>query len=168
MAPVSLDSADAAARRRERDVHRHRHVGLLVDDRGEGVARVGRGRARRRADPHREPHVGPPPAGDPVPGARCGAGAPLVGADRLPVHAAGVLPLRLHPRLPHPRRAGDDCTRSPGSFLYGVFAAKVLIVRSRRYPHWVPPVVGGTLATLLVALWLTSSLWYFTNVRFGF
>ena len=55
-----------------------------------------------------------------------------------------------------------------GSFLYGVFAAKVLIVRSRQYPHWVPPVIGGTLATMLVALWLTSSFWYFTNVRFGF
>jgi hypothetical protein len=55
-----------------------------------------------------------------------------------------------------------------GSFLYGVFAAKVLIVRSRAYPHWVPPVVGGTLAVLLVTLWLTSSYWYFTEVRFGF
>jgi uncharacterized protein DUF6529 len=55
-----------------------------------------------------------------------------------------------------------------GSFVYGVFAAKVLIVRSRAYPHWVPPVVGGTLAVVLVTLWLTSSLWYFTNVRFGF
>ncbi len=55
-----------------------------------------------------------------------------------------------------------------GSFVYGVFAAKVLIVRSRAYPHWVPPVVGGTLAATLVTLWLTSSLWYFTNVRFGF
>jgi hypothetical protein len=54
-----------------------------------------------------------------------------------------------------------------GSFVYGVFAAKVLIVRSRAYPHWVPPVVGGTLAVTLVALWLTSSYWYFTNVRFG-
>jgi len=55
-----------------------------------------------------------------------------------------------------------------GSFVYGVFAAKVLIVRSRRYPHWVPPVMGGTLAVVLTALWLTSSFWYFTNVRFGF
>ncbi len=54
-----------------------------------------------------------------------------------------------------------------GSFVYGVFAAKVLIVRSRAYPHWVPPVAGGTLAALLVTLWLTSGLWYFTNVRFG-
>jgi hypothetical protein len=55
-----------------------------------------------------------------------------------------------------------------GSFLYGVFAAKVLIVRSRVYPHWVPPVVGGTLAVVLVGLWLTSAYWYFTDVRFGF
>lgn len=55
-----------------------------------------------------------------------------------------------------------------GSFVYGVFAAKVLIVRSKRYPHWVPPAMGGTLAVMLTTLWLTSSFWYFTNVRFGF
>lgn len=55
-----------------------------------------------------------------------------------------------------------------GSFLYGVFAAKVLIVRSKAYPHWVPPVAGGTLAAGLTTLWLTSSLWYFTRIRFGF
>ena len=55
-----------------------------------------------------------------------------------------------------------------GSFVYGVFAANVLIVRSRRYPHWVPPVMGGALALALTTLWLTSSFWYFTNVRFGF
>ena len=55
-----------------------------------------------------------------------------------------------------------------GSIVYGVFAAKVLIIREKGYPHWVLPVVGGTLAGLLVTLWLTSALWYFTNVRFGF
>jgi hypothetical protein len=37
-----------------------------------------------------------------------------------------------------------------------------------RYPHWVLPVAGGVLATTLLVLWVTSSLWYFTNVRFGF
>jgi hypothetical protein len=30
------------------------------------------------------------------------------------------------------------------------------------------PVAGGTLFSVLVALWSTSSLWYFTEVRFGF
>ena len=29
-------------------------------------------------------------------------------------------------------------------------------------------VIGLTLASLLLVLWLTSSLWYFTTVRFGF
>ena len=55
-----------------------------------------------------------------------------------------------------------------GTFLYGVFAAKVLIVRDRSLPAWALPTAGLTLASMLVALWLTSSLWYFTTVRFGF
>jgi hypothetical protein len=54
-----------------------------------------------------------------------------------------------------------------GTFLYGVFAAKILIVRDRELPGWVLPVAGVTLASLLGVLWATSSLWYFTNVRFG-
>jgi len=55
-----------------------------------------------------------------------------------------------------------------GTFFYGVFAAKVLIVRDRSLPGWALPVAGATLASTLGLLWLTSSLWYFTNVRFGF
>ena len=55
-----------------------------------------------------------------------------------------------------------------GMFLYGVFAAKVLIVRDHSLPAWALPTAGLTLASLLLALWLTSSLWYFTTVRFGF
>jgi hypothetical protein len=55
-----------------------------------------------------------------------------------------------------------------GTFIYGVFAAKVWYVRDRDHPRWVVPIVGGTLFTVLVALWSTSSLWYFTQVRFGF
>ena len=55
-----------------------------------------------------------------------------------------------------------------GTFLYGVFAAKVLIVRDHALPGWMLPVAGLTLASTLGLLWLTSSLWYFTNVRFGF
>jgi hypothetical protein len=55
-----------------------------------------------------------------------------------------------------------------GTFVYGVFAAKMLIIREKGYPHWVLPVVGGSLAVLLTTLWVTSALWYFTNVRFGF
>jgi hypothetical protein len=54
-----------------------------------------------------------------------------------------------------------------GSFVYGVLAAKVLVIRWKGYPHWVLPLLGGSLAAILAILWLTSSLWYFTNVRFG-
>jgi hypothetical protein len=55
-----------------------------------------------------------------------------------------------------------------GTVLYGVFAAKVLVVRDHSLPAWALPTAGLTLASLLLALWLSSSLWYFTNVRFGF
>lgn len=55
-----------------------------------------------------------------------------------------------------------------GTFFYGMFAAKVLIVRDRALPGWALPTAGLTLASMLGVLWLTSSLWYFTNVRFGF
>jgi hypothetical protein len=50
-----------------------------------------------------------------------------------------------------------------GSFVYGVFVVKVLFVRNHSYPGWVLPVAGGTLFATLAALWLSSSLWYFTN-----
>ena len=55
-----------------------------------------------------------------------------------------------------------------GCFVYGVFAAKVLIVRDRALPGWALPAAGATMASVLGVIWLTSSLWYFTNVRFGF
>jgi hypothetical protein len=55
-----------------------------------------------------------------------------------------------------------------GSFLYGVFVAKVLVVRDRSLPGWALPVAGATLASTLGLIWLTSSLWYFTNVELGF
>jgi Family of unknown function (DUF6529) len=55
-----------------------------------------------------------------------------------------------------------------GSFVYGVFAVKIFFVHDHDHPRWTLPVVGGTLAAVLVALWLTSAYWYFTEVRFGF
>ena len=55
-----------------------------------------------------------------------------------------------------------------GSFVYGVFAVKMLFVRSRSYPGWLLPVASGTMFAVLVGLWGSSSLWYFTNIRFGF
>lgn len=50
-----------------------------------------------------------------------------------------------------------------GCLFYGVFVTKMLTLRSRRVPAWALPWLGGTLATVLLALWLTSSLWYFTH-----
>jgi hypothetical protein len=55
-----------------------------------------------------------------------------------------------------------------GSFVYGVFAVKVLFVRDRDHPRWTLPLVGGTLFSVLAVLWATSAYWYFTQVRFGF
>ena len=51
-----------------------------------------------------------------------------------------------------------------GCMFYGAFATKVLAVRSHRMPGWALPVVGGALFTLLVLIWLTSSLWFFRTV----
>jgi hypothetical protein len=55
-----------------------------------------------------------------------------------------------------------------GSFLYGVLAAKLLVLRSRAFPGWTLPVAGGTLFAVLAVMWITSSWWYFTEVDFGF
>ena len=55
-----------------------------------------------------------------------------------------------------------------GTFVYGVFVAKVVVVRDRSLPGWALPAAGVTLASTLGLLWATSALWYFVNVRFGF
>ena len=49
-----------------------------------------------------------------------------------------------------------------GSTFYGAFVAKVLIVRSNKFKDWVLPVAGGLLFSILLGLWLTSALWFFT------
>src|SRR4051812_26525984 len=46
-----------------------------------------------------------------------------------------------------------------GCAFYGAFTIKVLCVRSDRMPPWALPVVGSTVFTILVVLWLTSALW---------
>jgi uncharacterized protein DUF6529 len=48
-----------------------------------------------------------------------------------------------------------------GCAFYGAFAAKVVLVRSRRVPGWALPVVGGSLLTTVVLLWLTGAWWFF-------
>jgi len=52
-----------------------------------------------------------------------------------------------------------------GCFLYGAFAAKVILVQSKRLPGWVLPVTGGTLAVTVVAIWYTSALWYYNGFQ---
>ena len=48
-----------------------------------------------------------------------------------------------------------------GCAFYGAFAAKVLLVHSRRIPGWALPVAGGLLLSAVVVLWLTGSVWFF-------
>jgi hypothetical protein len=55
-----------------------------------------------------------------------------------------------------------------GCAFYGAFATKVICVRSRRMPNWALPLVGGVIFTILVSLWLTSSLWYFDKLGLGY
>jgi hypothetical protein len=50
-----------------------------------------------------------------------------------------------------------------GCFFYGIFVCKMLLLRHESAPGWVLPVVGGVAFTVLVGLWLSASLWFFTN-----
>jgi hypothetical protein len=52
-----------------------------------------------------------------------------------------------------------------GCFLYGAFAAKVLLVHTRRLPRWVLPVAGGMLAVTVAVLWYSSALWYYNGYQ---
>jgi hypothetical protein len=47
-----------------------------------------------------------------------------------------------------------------GCSVYGAFAAKVMIVRSRGLPALALPVAGGLLFAVLVGTWLTSAYWF--------
>jgi Family of unknown function (DUF6529) len=53
-----------------------------------------------------------------------------------------------------------------GCAFYGAFATKLLALRIEGRPRWALPVMGGLLVTCVTGLWLTSSLWFFTNVGF--
>jgi cytochrome c553 len=50
-----------------------------------------------------------------------------------------------------------------GCAVYGAFAAKVTIVRVRRFPYPVLPVAGGLLFAVLIGVWYTSALWLYTR-----
>ncbi len=47
-----------------------------------------------------------------------------------------------------------------GCAFYGAFATKVLVVRTPGKPPLALPVAGGLVFTILVAVWLTSGLWF--------
>jgi hypothetical protein len=53
-----------------------------------------------------------------------------------------------------------------GCAFYGAFTVKVLCVRAKGLAGWVLPAAGGAVFSLLVALWLTSSLWFFQTAGF--
>ena len=47
-----------------------------------------------------------------------------------------------------------------GCAVYGAFAAKVLIVRSKNLPGAALPIAGGLMFSALVLVWYTSALWF--------
>ena len=51
-----------------------------------------------------------------------------------------------------------------GCIFYGAFVAKILTLHTKRLPNWALPWVGGTLFTALVAVGLTSAVWYFATI----
>jgi mono/diheme cytochrome c family protein len=50
-----------------------------------------------------------------------------------------------------------------GCAVYGGYAAKVTIVRLRRFPVPVLPIAGGTLFAVLIGVWYTSAVWLYTR-----
>ena len=50
-----------------------------------------------------------------------------------------------------------------GCFVYGVFVAKMLVLPRPNLPRWSIPVLGGVLFSALTAVWLTSSMWFFST-----
>lgn len=50
-----------------------------------------------------------------------------------------------------------------GCLFYGAWAAKMLGLRLRGLPGWALPVLGGTVLAVLVLIWLTAALWFFTR-----
>ena len=53
-----------------------------------------------------------------------------------------------------------------GCLFYGAFATKVMIVRAHGLPGIALPLAGGLLFTLLIAVWLTSGLWFISENGF--
>jgi Family of unknown function (DUF6529) len=55
-----------------------------------------------------------------------------------------------------------------GCFLYGVFVTKMLVLQRPHTPRWSLPLLGGLLFTVLTAVWLSSSVWFFTTSGLSF
>lgn len=50
-----------------------------------------------------------------------------------------------------------------GCLFFGTFTVKMLVLTKRGVAGWVVPLLGGLVFVMLVGLWLTSALWFFTN-----
>jgi Family of unknown function (DUF6529) len=50
-----------------------------------------------------------------------------------------------------------------GCFLFGAFVTKMLILTRDDSPGWALPTLGGAVFSVLTALWMTASLWFFTT-----
>jgi hypothetical protein len=55
-----------------------------------------------------------------------------------------------------------------GCFFYGLFVFKMLILTRDDTPGWTVPVAGSVLFTALTGLWVTSSLWFFSEFGVSF
>ena len=54
-----------------------------------------------------------------------------------------------------------------GSGFYGAYAAKITIVRLKRFPGQTLPIAGGLLFAVLIGVWYTSAVWFFRLVGVG-
>lgn len=54
-----------------------------------------------------------------------------------------------------------------GSAFYGAYAAKITIVKLKRFPGQTLPIAGGLLFAVLIGVWYTSAVWFFRLVGLG-
>jgi hypothetical protein len=50
-----------------------------------------------------------------------------------------------------------------GTFFYGIFTMKMLLLSTDESPGWALPMAGSAAFAALIGLWATSSLWFFTT-----
>jgi hypothetical protein len=55
-----------------------------------------------------------------------------------------------------------------GCVFFGAFTVKMLSLPKRGLPGWALPLLGGLVFAVLMGLWLTSSLWFFTTTGIRF